>query len=110
MRLSMVDQTGNLTGDERAALRQRLRFLLTRYSAKIQGVRLVLARDDSSATGDFYVCRGTVTMQDGRSREAEDRSDQLMTSATCVADRLGRAVARLVACEQPSRRRITGRI
>ncbi|MCH5376565.1 MAG: hypothetical protein JJ992_21560 [Planctomycetes bacterium] len=106
MRLAMVDKTGELAEEEQAGVRQRLLFLLARFANRIRSVRLVCTMEEQFSVNSF-VCRGTVTMRDGRQSKAEDRSADVMTTATRVADRLGRAVARQVECKHGSGPRST---
>ena len=62
MRVAIVDKTGELKVAERASLRRRLRFLLTRYAGGIQAVRLVIDHEPQGA-GSGPTCRGIVTLR-----------------------------------------------
>lgn len=103
VRLSIDDQTGELTPLQRTDLHRRLRFRLSRFSRQVQSVCLRATR--ASSNRQEFVCRATLTMRDGRQSKAEDRDLQVMGSAKRVVDRLGRVAACLVAAELSSSQR-----
>ena len=109
MRLSIVDQTGQLTSLQRTQLRRRLRIVLTRFSGHLRGVRLTLGLAPDGAV-EAYRCHGSLVFQDSVQRDVTARGDELADTAVRVVDRLGRAAARAVDCGQPGGRRVASRL
>ena len=105
MTLSVVDRNGMLTEEIRELLDRRLSYALSRFESRIRRKTVVIDDVNGPRGGGDKLCRITVKLDRLSDVVINEEDSDISRSITRAAERVGRAVARVMERSQHSYRK-----